>query len=167
MSPLLFDVLSQRQGSGDFSLFVICQGSLRNTRPRFSLTEIPGRGAYLKTSVGPHLYRGPGKGFGIISLFQNTGKRSELDRGFFHAASYPIHLIIVSQESRIMSRIGRDSACLINHRQWQTIRDSSKCGCRWERIAGHYVLHVLHACSEGTTRYLSQGGELFSFCKRT
>ena len=96
MLPLLSDVLSQKQGSGDLSLFVIRQGSLRNTRPRFSLTVIPGRGAYLKNSVGPYLYRGPGKGFGIISLFKNTGKRSELDRGFFHAASYPIHLIIVS-----------------------------------------------------------------------
>ena len=42
-----------------------------------SLTEIPGRGAgaYLKNSVGPHLYRGPGKGFGTLSLFKNTGKR--------------------------------------------------------------------------------------------
>ena len=96
MSPLLSDVLSQKQGSGDLSLFVIRQGSLRNTRPRFSLTVFPGRGAYLKNSVGPYLYRGPGKGFGLISLFKNTGKRSELDRGFFHAASYPIHLIIVS-----------------------------------------------------------------------
>ena len=95
-SPLLSDVLSQKQGSGDLSLFVIRQGSLRNTRPRFSLTVFPGRGAYLKNSVGPYLYRGPGKGFGIISLFKNTGKRSELDRGLFHAASYPIHLIIVS-----------------------------------------------------------------------
>ena len=38
-------------------------------------TEIPGRGAYLKNSVGPYLYRGPGKGFGTISLFKNTGKR--------------------------------------------------------------------------------------------
>ena len=52
----IFDVLSQKQGSGDFSLFVSCQGSLslRNTRPRFSLTVFPGRGAYLKNSVGPH-----------------------------------------------------------------------------------------------------------------
>ena len=101
MSPLLSDVLSQKQGSGDISLFVICQGSLRNTRPRLSLTVFPGRGAYLKNSVGPYLYRGPGKGFGIISLFKNTGKRSELDRGFFHAASYPIHLIIVSRSVRL------------------------------------------------------------------
>ena len=101
MSPLLSDVLSQKQGSGDLSLFVICQGSLRNTRPRFSLTVFPGRGAYLKNSVGPYLYRGPGKGFGLISLFKNTGKRSELDRGFFHAASYPIHLIIVSLDGRL------------------------------------------------------------------
>ena len=93
---LVVDVLSQKQGSGDFSLLVICQGSLRNTRPRCSLTVFPGRGAYLKNSVGPYLYRGPGKGFGLISLFKNTGKRSELDRGLFHAASYPIHLIIVS-----------------------------------------------------------------------
>ena len=66
------------------------------TAPRFSLTVFPGRGAYLKNSVGPYLYRGPGKGFGIISLFKNTGKRPELDLGLFHAASYPIHLIIVS-----------------------------------------------------------------------
>ena len=97
VSPLLSDVLSQKQGTGDLSLFVIRQGSLRNTRPRFSLTVFPGRGAYLKNSVGPYLYRGPGKGFGIISLFKNTGKRSELDRGFCLAASYPIHLIIVSR----------------------------------------------------------------------
>ena len=37
-----------------------------------SLTEIPGRGAYLKNSVGPYLYRGPGKGFGTISLHINS-----------------------------------------------------------------------------------------------
>ena len=31
--------------------------------------------SYLKNLVGPHLYRGPGKGFGTLSLFKNTGKR--------------------------------------------------------------------------------------------
>ena len=43
-----------------------------------SLISHPGRGAYLKNSVGPYLYRGPGKGFGTISLFKNTGKRRNL-----------------------------------------------------------------------------------------
>ena len=70
-----------------------------------SLSLSDGRGAYLKTSVGPHLYRGPEKGFGITSLFKNTGKRSELDRGLFHAASYPIHLIIVPQKISLLSLV--------------------------------------------------------------
>ena len=44
--------------------------------------------SYLKNSVGPYLYRGPGKGFGTISLFKNTGKRH-------------IHLITLSQWSLV------------------------------------------------------------------
>ena len=34
VSRRLFDVLSQKQGSGDFSLLVFSQGSWRNSRPR-------------------------------------------------------------------------------------------------------------------------------------
>ena len=76
--------------------FVVFSPLANSLSLSLSLSLSDGRGAYLKTSVGPHLYRGPEKGYGIMSLFKNTGKRSELDRGLFHAASCPIHLIFVS-----------------------------------------------------------------------
>ena len=87
MVRVVMDIFINQNASKLFIDFLLCVLLKSGTRGFFVLARvcsycagvnIVGRGAYLKNSVAPYLYRGlvdPGKGLGTISLFKNTGKR--------------------------------------------------------------------------------------------